>query len=124
MMTYFVDADADIKARDKIVAIIRKEIPSLRIVDDMFAAEIRLLFRSGVQDVTNGYLIDGVGRMQNERLPVGSGMVWINARGADKARPRVLMNFSSRQDGKLEKMPYEKFAKQFVKYYKLANRIK
>lgn len=130
LTAYYVDTQGDISARNKIVDEIRKALPDLALVDDMAKAQIRLNFRGDKQDVVTSAVTTATApdmawtTVTNRRLPVGSGLVWIDARGPDRNRPRVILNFSSRQDYKLEKAPSVKFAREFVKTYKKANGLK
>lgn len=122
---YYVDTSGDIKARNDIVKEVSKALPQLQLMDDIETSQIRLSFMGSVQDVVgNARTVGNSTYVDNERLPIGTGLVWIDPRGADKSKLRVVLNFASRQDSKLEKMPYTKFAKEFIKTYKKANGLK
>jgi hypothetical protein len=111
---YYVDAGIDVKARSRIVEEIQKSIPQLLLAEDVESTEIMLTFMSRVETVPLG--------ATTERLHTGVGTVAIHVR--DSGKPRLVLNFTSRQDTKLEKMPYTKFAREFVKAYKKANGLK
>lgn len=125
LTTYSVDTSGNIKARNGIVKEIGKALPQLTLVDS--GAQIRLNFAGELQDAVTGttrtYERNTI-IIKNSRLPIGFGVVSLEAHGEDKSKLRVILNFTSRQDAKLEKMPYTKFANAFIKVYKKANGVK
>ncbi len=125
LKTYWVDTSGDVKARNKIVEIVKKELPSLSIVDEITSAQIRIAYLGQTEEGPTN-IIGGSNRasIETERLPVGAGMVWIDPRGTDKSKLRLVISFCSRKDFLLEKQPYEKLTKEFVKVYKKANGLK
>jgi hypothetical protein len=128
LTTYYVDTRGDLKAHDKIVAEIAKELPDLKLEDDLDGADIKLVYEGGSDQELRSYNTSTTNhpavQSRTENLPTGAGMVAVAPHGSDKSKPRIVLSFHSRQDGRLEKMPYTKFAREFIKVYKSGNGMK
>jgi hypothetical protein len=111
LKTYSVETYGEVRWREDMISEISKALPDLKLVDDTLLAEINLAYkgRSRISDIKFGY---------------GTGIVALEAKGKDKTRPRILMNFENERDTLVEKRPHIKFAREFVRAYKKANGLR
>jgi hypothetical protein len=125
----YVDTQADLKNRERIVQEIEKANVGLEIVESLDDAEIIIQFGGENVLITTGattqpiYGTNSTSTTVNRRkVATGSGYVFIKGKTRDV--PRVVMNFESTQDKVGEKKPATKLAKEFIKAYKKANGLK
>jgi len=111
----YIDVGVDIKSFEEIKKIIQNaKLSQLTIVDSIKESDFVLMFRGGKEAV----LVDGDSDLQKS----GKGVVAIPSASGD--RLRILISFESLQNRIGEAKPSTKFAKEFVKAYKEANRLK
>lgn len=107
LTTYSVDTAGDVDIRNRIIEVVGKELPMLTLKEESDEAQIRLTYMG-----------------KGSSYKMGAGFVTVDAKGADKTRPRVIVSFQNEQDNKGETKPHNKFSKAFIKAYKKANGLK
>lgn len=111
----YIDTGADVKNHNKISEAIEKsKISMIQIVDELKDADIILMFRADKEDV----LLKGT----TNREDTGKGFVAIKGKNPNKMR--LLIDFTSRKDSRLEDDPSNKYVKEFLKQYRVANDLK
>lgn len=120
----YVNTGSDVKNRTRIVEEIEKANLGVEFVDGDEDAEIFLTFRGETNEVTSGASTQMIGNsaitnINTERLAAGAGLVAIGG----KSKPRLLISVENSQQSKLEKKPSVKFAREFIKQYRIANGI-
>ena len=112
---YWVDTEGSVKARERIISKIKKALPMLELDEEMKASQIRLTFKFGEAPIA--LQLNGAGA-------AGIGMVWMDAKGKDKTRPRLIFDFQDVETTRLDRSPEVNFAREFIKAYKKANGLK
>lgn len=111
----FIDTELDAENHDRILETIEKaKLENLTVVESSADAEFIIMFRGDSENVQ-------IGRANHKRT-TGKGVV--TTKSADGKKLRVLLSFESTQDKAGEKKPAAKFAKEFIKEYKMANGLK
>lgn len=111
----FIDTELDAENRNRILEVIEKaKLENLTVVESSADAEVIIMFRGDSENVR-------IGRANHKRA-IGKGVV--ATKSADGKKLRVLLSFESTQDKAGEKKPAAKFAKEFIKEYKMANGLK
>lgn len=118
----FVNTGMNLKDHQRIVEEIEKAKLDIEIVDSIEKCDVVLLFNGATEEVTTSALTNQIGgvaitNLNTERLATGRGIVMM-PRGN---KMRLLLSVENSQQSKLEKKPVVKFAKEFVKQYKIAN---
>lgn len=121
----FIDTGTDLKSREGIIKEIEKAMLGIEFVDEAKIADVILAFRGETNEVETGGNSQIIGNSvitntNRVRLAAGQGLVLIYG----KNKMRLLISAENSQQSKLEKKPSTKFAKEFVKQYKIANGLK
>ncbi|MBK6751269.1 MAG: hypothetical protein IPG67_15035 [Acidobacteria bacterium] len=101
--TYSVETEGNIKIRDKIIAIISKALPALKLVDD--DADVRLYYTGGSREVAGATQAYGNTIINSSDLAYGSGIVCVDPIGPDKTKLRLVVQFSNQRDNEGEASP-------------------
>lgn len=105
----YVDTDADLQNRERIIKEINKANLGFIWVDDIGDAEIVILFKSERGNLNAGTVA----------VTVYSGRFLVFVTTGIK--PRLVMSYENEQQTGWEQKPTTKFAKEFIKYYRQAD---
>lgn len=121
LKSVYISPEVDAKDRERMVKIIQKELPDVKIVDDADDSEIVLIFGGESETVITGATWNAYGgSIVRVPLEAGTGKVFVNG----KEKPRLVLTVSNSQQSRAEKRPVTKFTQAFVKAWKEANGIK
>lgn len=125
LTTYGLDTQGNVSLRNKMIEMIAKELPQLKVIDDFNQADIYIMYElsrdtavTGATQVYNSTIIDTF------EYESGLGIVAIDPIGDDPKKLRMIIQFNNVQDNRMEKAPYKKFVKEFIKAYKKGNGMK
>ena len=119
----YVNTQGDIRNRNRIIKKIRKAKTRIQIVNRAEEAQLVMVFVGNTTSLRLPYdpCSDDPYRARYKRVRSGNGSVAIRGKG-EWSPVRVLMNFESVQNKLFESKPATKFAKRFLKKWKMANR--
>lgn len=118
----FVDTGGDTEERERILKEFEKaNLKDIILLDNEEGAEVILLFVGGKERRTVGRINNGTGSLGSYGLSTGKGIAFIPK---EPRTMRVLLSIDDSKETWFDKKPALKFAREFVKIYKIANEIK
>jgi len=121
LTTVYISPEVDMKDRERMIKIIAKDLPTVKIMDSLDAASIMLVFGGDSEDTITGVNWNRYGaNVVRVPLEAGTGRVFVEG----KEKPRLVLTVSNSQQSRAEKRPVTKFTQAFVKAWKEANGIK
>lgn len=109
----YVDTEADLKSRNKIIDKLTKANLDLVFVDDADEAQIVITYRSGSDYRTVGIPTRNGTMIGTPEYPYGYGAVLV----ATPDKPKLVFTFKDQQNTAFEKAPLTNFMKELVKLF-------